>query len=263
MNLARVSLIAVVLSMGWVTPGASTAQDVASQGVPGVPALPRAGANATNGVVATFSGQKVKPLTEGPLHEAFLSPRKDLNPQHTAKAPPPPITERPGIDPPSTSPRNGSRVTGNGIRARTDFVWVTGTWRVPPPGRFWVNGYWKRDDKGWYRVAGFWSERRDRPARLPQERARRRIAPTTIPARPRRTIAFISRASITPTATGRLEERVLDQGPARLVVGSRPVGPPARRLGVPGRILGPRPRRSRHLVRPGRGRSKWLEAPTI
>ena len=43
---------------------------------------------------------------------------------------------------------------------RNDFVWVTGTWRVPPPGRFWVNGYWKRDDKGWYRVPGFWSERK-------------------------------------------------------------------------------------------------------
>ena len=37
---------------------------------------------------------------------------------------------------------------------------MTGTWRVPPPGRFWVNGYWKRDDKGWYRVPGFWSERK-------------------------------------------------------------------------------------------------------
>ena len=40
------------------------------------------------------------------------------------------------------------------------YVWVTGTWRVPPPGRFWVNGYWKRDDQGWYRVPGFWSERK-------------------------------------------------------------------------------------------------------
>ncbi len=37
---------------------------------------------------------------------------------------------------------------------------MTGTWRVPPPGRFWVNGYWKRDDQGWYRVPGFWSERK-------------------------------------------------------------------------------------------------------
>ena len=43
---------------------------------------------------------------------------------------------------------------------RKDFVWVTGTWRVPPPGRFWVNGYWKRDEQGWYRVPGFWSDRK-------------------------------------------------------------------------------------------------------
>ena len=44
--------------------------------------------------------------------------------------------------------------------SRHDFVWVTGTWRVAPPGRLWVNGYWKRDDQGWYRVAGFWSDRK-------------------------------------------------------------------------------------------------------
>jgi hypothetical protein len=101
----------------------------------------------------------VHPLTEGPLHEAFLSPRKDLEPTHISKTPPQPITERPGVDPPSA---DAEWIDGywEWDPGRKDFVWVTGTWRVPPPGRFWVNGYWKRDQAGWYRVPGFWSDRK-------------------------------------------------------------------------------------------------------
>ncbi len=117
------------------------------------------GGGTTSGAVSSFSGQKVRPLNEGPLHEAFLSPRKDRNPERVEKAPPPPLSERPGIEPPSAS---AEWIEGywEWDAGRNDFVWVTGTWRVAPPGRFWVNGYWKRDDKGWYRVPGFWSERK-------------------------------------------------------------------------------------------------------
>ena len=101
----------------------------------------------------------VKPLAEGPLHEAFLSPAKDADPEHVTKAPPPPIQERPGVDRPSP---DAEWIPGywQWDDGRKDFVWVTGTWRVPPPGRFWVNGYWKRDEAGWFRVPGFWSDRR-------------------------------------------------------------------------------------------------------
>src|SRR5262245_47045805 len=103
--------------------------------------------------------QNLKPMAEGPLHEAFLSPRKDLTPIHVAKGPQPPIDERPGVDPPSA---NAQWIEGywNWDPGRNDYVWVTGTWRVPPPGRLWVNGYWKRDEQGWYRVPGFWSDRK-------------------------------------------------------------------------------------------------------
>ena len=104
-------------------------------------------------------GSPVKPLTEGPLHEAFLSPAKDRAPTTIEKGPPAPLTERPGVDPPSA---NALWIEGywDWDAGRKDFVWVTGTWRVPPPGRFWVNGYWKRSDQGWYRVPGFWSDRK-------------------------------------------------------------------------------------------------------
>ncbi|MFO0908508.1 MAG: hypothetical protein U0794_09125 [Isosphaeraceae bacterium] len=101
----------------------------------------------------------VRALTEGPLHEAFLSPAKDRDPDRVAKAPPPPIVERPGVEAPD--PR-AQWIEGywDWDDSRKDYLWVTGTWRVPPPGRFWVNGYWKRDENGWYRVAGFWSDRK-------------------------------------------------------------------------------------------------------
>src|SRR5262245_31581574 len=112
-----------------------------------------------DGPAGAVADQPVKPMTEGPLHEAFLSPRKDRNPVHIDKEPPPPIAERPGLDPPSATAEwiGGYWEYDAG---RKDFIWVTGTWRVPPPGRFWVNGYWKRDDQGWFRVPGFWSERK-------------------------------------------------------------------------------------------------------
>jgi len=101
----------------------------------------------------------VTALAEGPLNEAFLSPAKDRDPERLSTAPPPPIVERPGVEAPS--PR-AEWIGGywDWDPGRKDFVWVTGTWRVPPPGRFWVNGYWKRDDQGWYRVPGFWSDRK-------------------------------------------------------------------------------------------------------
>ena len=75
------------------------------------------------------------------------------------KAPPAPVDEKPAVDPPSDK---AQWIEGywEWDAGRNDYLWVTGTWRVAPPGRFWVNGYWKRDDRGWFRVPGFWSDRK-------------------------------------------------------------------------------------------------------
>ena len=191
----------------------------------------------------------VKPLMEGPLHEAFLSPRKDHEPVHVAKAPPAADHRAPGVDPPSLQ---AEWIEGywEWDPGRKDYVWVTGTWRVPPPGRFWVNGYWKRDDQGWYRVPGFWSDaktdrldyRKDGPPAGASRRGAGRAARGRLLLHPR------------PVLPGRrrrgLEEGVLGQGAAGLVVGPLAVGPAARRLGLPGWLLGPHPRGSRHPVAP-------------
>jgi hypothetical protein len=101
----------------------------------------------------------IRAATAGPLHEAFLSPAKDGTPRKVSQPPPAPITERPGVD---TNNPEAQWLKGywEWDTERKDFVWVTGTWRVPPPGRIWVDGYWMRDVQGWYRVPGFWSDRK-------------------------------------------------------------------------------------------------------
>ena len=156
-----VGLVVLVLAAGAAF-GPARAQDA-----PAPPALPAALGDDLNAnprlanpavALADDDNQPVKPLVDGPLHEAFLSPAKDGDPAHVEKAPPPPIQEHPGVDRPSADAQWIEGYWG-WDNSRKDFVWVTGTWRVAPPGRFWVNGYWKRDEKGWFRVAGFWSDR--------------------------------------------------------------------------------------------------------
>ena len=40
---------------------------------------------------------------------------------------------------------------------RNDFLWVSGFWRVPPPGRSWVPGGWRQAAGGWQWNSGFWT----------------------------------------------------------------------------------------------------------
>lgn len=100
----------------------------------------------------------LKPMASGPVHEAFLSPRRDAEPPASPGSPPPPVVERPAAEPTDSEAR---WVAGywEWMPESGKFAWVTGTWRVPPPGRFWVNGLWRRDADGWRRTPGFWSDR--------------------------------------------------------------------------------------------------------
>jgi hypothetical protein len=106
---------------------------------------------------AATASEKVTP------HEAILAPAGDRKPEYADKAPPEKIVERPGERAPSPAAR---WIEGywDWNKARRDYEWVTGTWRIPPGGRFWVDGYWRRQENGWSRVPGFWSERRADPA---------------------------------------------------------------------------------------------------
>ncbi len=98
----------------------------------------------------------IETLTQGPIHEAFANP-PDLDPTPgpiVTRQPPEPIAE----EPPEFMPEGSTWIPGYWIwdDERSDFIWVTGAARVPPPGMQYVPGYWTEVDGGWQRVAGFW-----------------------------------------------------------------------------------------------------------
>ena len=93
----------------------------------------------------------IEVLTRGPLHEAFAQPF-DVKPEPgklIPKEPPAPVPE----EPPEQKPQADNVQWIPGYWAfddeRSDFLWVSGIWRIPPPGRQWVPGYWQQEDGGW------------------------------------------------------------------------------------------------------------------
>src|SRR5262249_3875557 len=40
---------------------------------------------------------------------------------------------------------------------KKDWMWISGTWRVPPPKHKWIPGYWTKTEGGWRWVSGFWA----------------------------------------------------------------------------------------------------------
>lgn len=100
----------------------------------------------------------VQTLTRGPVHEAFASPTvADPKPGLIVpKAPPADIKEQP----PEFQPEGVNVQWFPGYWAwdedRDDFIWISGAWRDPPPGKRWVPGYWAEVPGGHQWVAGFW-----------------------------------------------------------------------------------------------------------
>lgn len=100
----------------------------------------------------------VQTLTRGPVHEAFASPTiADPKPGLVVpKAPPADIKEQP----PEYQPEGQNVQWFPGYWAwdedRDDFIWISGAWRDPPPGKRWVPGYWAQVNGGFQWVAGFW-----------------------------------------------------------------------------------------------------------
>jgi hypothetical protein len=99
----------------------------------------------------------VEILGKGPVHEAYARPASDqpLAGSVLAKEPPAPITEVP----PDQKPEGSVWVPGywQWDDERSDYVWVSGVWRVPPPGRQWVTGQYQRVVGGYRWAPGFWS----------------------------------------------------------------------------------------------------------
>src|SRR6266436_5157285 len=86
------------------------------------------------------SQQGVEVLARGPVHEAYAEP-VDAQPAPSPiirKQPPDPIAELP----PDQKPEGDNVQWLPGYWAwdddRSDYIWVSGFWRQPPPGRQWV-----------------------------------------------------------------------------------------------------------------------------
>ena len=122
---------------------------------------------ATSGLFGEATGQapptpveeQPEVLTRGPVNEAFAQPvnLEDQQGLETPTAPPADINELP----PETTPADPRFTWVPGYWAwdseRNDYIWVSGCWRVGPPGMSWVPGYWAQSPKGWRWVSGFWA----------------------------------------------------------------------------------------------------------
>lgn len=104
--------------------------------------------------------QGVQVLTRGPVHEAFAETvTYDPEPGIVVSvAPPNPIDEVP----PDQRPEGVNITWIPGYTAwddeRNDYLWVSGVWRAPPPGRQWVSGYWGRASAGFQWTSGYWGD---------------------------------------------------------------------------------------------------------
>ncbi len=110
---------------------------------------------------AAQENKEVEVLARGPVHEAFaatLEIQKDA--VLVRKAPPDAIEELPPDQKPDGD--NVQWVPGywHWDEDREDFIWISGFWRVPPPGRVWVAGSWREVRNGYQWVHGFWQEAR-------------------------------------------------------------------------------------------------------
>lgn len=103
-------------------------------------------------------------LGRGPVHEAYAQPLEQVpTPGPIVPKEPPPALEE---NPPEERPE------GNDVEwvpgywqwddERQNFIWVSGLWRKPPPGRSWLPGDYLRTENGWQRSPGMWlNEARD------------------------------------------------------------------------------------------------------
>ena len=99
-------------------------------------------------------------LTRGPVHEAFAGVVA-FNPEPgvvVTKTPPASIEEMP----PSERPEGDNVTWIPGYWAwddeRSDYLWVSGTWRALPPGRAWMAGYWGKTSQGYQWTSGYWAD---------------------------------------------------------------------------------------------------------
>jgi hypothetical protein len=110
--------------------------------------------------LASQDPASVEVLARGPVHEAFAQPPDVGRPEGgpvVPKEPPPSVEELPPEQKPDSDTVQWVPGYWQWDAERGDFLWVSGAWREPPPGRQWVPGAWRQVDGGWQWVSGFWA----------------------------------------------------------------------------------------------------------
>lgn len=103
-------------------------------------------------------------LTRGPVHEAFAAV-VSYNPEPgiVVRTRPPELIEE---LPPEERPEGDDVAWIPGYWAwddeREDFLWISGTWRILPPGREWLAGYWRETRDGHQWISGYWADTDER-----------------------------------------------------------------------------------------------------
>ncbi len=101
-------------------------------------------------------------VLRGPMHEAFAAPVPfDPEPGLVVPVEPPaPIDEMPPDIQPEADAMWLEGYWGWDPE-RENFLWISGVYRVPPPGRRWVPGHWQEVDEGYQWNPGFWAPLED------------------------------------------------------------------------------------------------------
>ena len=116
-------------------------------GQPGFPAQPEQPAQ----------GDGIDVLAKGPVHEAFAATAEGPTASPVvAKQPPDPIEELPPDQKPEGDNVQWLPGYWSWDEENTRFIWISGFWRQPPPGRVWVPGSWREARGGFQWVSGFW-----------------------------------------------------------------------------------------------------------
>src|SRR5262245_66397016 len=95
----------------------------------------------------------------GPVHEAFAEPG-------TLPSPSPVVTKQPPAPVEELVPEH--KPAGKEVRwipgywqwdeEMTNYLWISGCWRTPPPNKVWLPGRWQQVSANWQWVSGGWVE---------------------------------------------------------------------------------------------------------
>ena len=110
------------------------------------------------GLATEIPEEDVQILASGPVHEAFAE-AVTLDPEEGIWAPMAP-PERIEEIPPREKPEGDVQwIPGYWAwdDELNDFIWVSGIWRVAPPGRQWIPGYWNPGPDGYQWISGYWA----------------------------------------------------------------------------------------------------------